>query len=187
MRNAPRPPRYRAAPGNRRPDRGCRRQGCRTRCRPAGDPSPSKRPSAPDARGMRERAALVEPVRHRQRLAVVGDRDVARSPAARAAAAIVSRSSRPSVSVVCMCRSPRRSARSIRRGSVRAAAALDLAAVLAQFRRNPREAERVVDLLLAFAGHAVVVRDAKQTVLVQLQPDAGSRDRAARCCAPSSR
>ena len=47
---------------------------------------------------------------------------------------------------------------------------VNLTAILAKFRRNPRDAERVVDLFLAVPGHAFVIRHAKQTVLVQLEP-----------------
>ena len=62
--------------------------------------------------GMRERARLVEAVGHRQRLAVIGDRDVFEPGVARGQRH-GSTSSLPSVAVVCMCRSPRRSCRSI--------------------------------------------------------------------------
>ena len=65
----------------------------------------------PHARGVLERAPLVEAVGHRQRLAVVGDGDVARSRAGARRRPSTSSVSRPSLAVVCMCRSPRRSAR----------------------------------------------------------------------------
>ena len=94
------------------------------------------------------------------------------SPASRAASAIVRTSSLPSVSVLCMWRSPRRSARSIRRGSARRAGGVDLAAHLAQLRRNPVEAERGVDVFLALAGDAHVVRGPEQAVFVQLEAEA---------------
>ena len=81
-------------------------------------------------------------------------------------------SSLPSVSVVCMCRSPRRSARSIRRGSVLRFGRLDLAAHLAQLGRNPVEPERRVDVLLALAGDRDIVGDAEQPVFVQLEAEA---------------
>ena len=125
-----------------------------------------------NARGVLERAALVEAVGHRQRLAVIGDGDVLAAPPSRAASAIVRTSSLPSVSVLCMWRSPRRSARSIRRGSVRARGGVDLAAHLAQLRRHPVEAERRVDVFLALAGDAHVVGDPEQAVLVQLEAEA---------------
>ena len=62
-----------------------------------------------DPRGVRERARFVEAVGHRERLAVVGDRDVLEPGGACAGLAMSATLSRPSVSVVCMCRSPRRS------------------------------------------------------------------------------
>ena len=61
-----------------------------------------------DPGGVLQRPALVEAVGHRQRLAVVGDRQVLESGRA-CRAAIVSRSSLPSVTLVWLCRSPRRS------------------------------------------------------------------------------
>jgi hypothetical protein len=69
------------------------------------------------------------------------------SPASRAAAAIVRRSS-------------------LQRLGLRG---LDLAPHLAQLRWNPVEAERGIDVLLALAGHLHVVRGPEQSILVQLE------------------
>ncbi len=46
---------------------------------------------------------------------------------------------------------------------------LNLAAVLAQLGRNPRQAELLVNLLFGFAGHALLVVHAQQSVFVQRQ------------------
>ncbi len=46
---------------------------------------------------------------------------------------------------------------------------LELAPLLAQFRRDPRQAEGLVDARLGVAGDAGVVLDAEQAVLVQLE------------------
>ena len=100
--------------------------------------------------------ALVEAVGHRQRLAVIGDRDVVVAARAAAARAIVS-------SVVaavgrgrCACgRSPRRS-RATRRGA--AARRARAASISPRFSRSsggtPGQAERLVDALLGLARHA---------------------------------
>ena len=55
----------------------------------------------------------------------------------------------PSDHVVCVCRSPRRSASSTSSGSVPFARSSELAAVLAQLRRDPVVPEEAVDVLLA--------------------------------------
>ena len=73
---------------------------------------------------------------------------------------------------VCMCRSPRRSARSMSRGSACGCGRLDLAAHLAQLGRHPVEAERLVDLFLVARRRPRVVGDAKQPVFVQLEAQA---------------
>ena len=113
-----------------------------------------------DARGVRQRAPLVEAVGHRQRLAVVGDRDVLEPRLA--APPPPSSARRPCRrSPCCACadrREDRRGARS--RGSAWRRGRVDLAAHLAQLRRNPVEAERGVDLLLGRAGDPGVVGDA---------------------------
>src|ERR1039457_4233588 len=46
----------------------------------------------------------------------------------------------------------------------------DFAGVLAQFGRDPRQAQRLVDAFLGLAGHAGIARHAEQAVLAQLQP-----------------
>ena len=104
--------------------------------------------------GVCERAPFVEAVRHRERLAVVGDGDVlaARRGAARAIASSVSR---PSVPVVCMCRSPRRSALD-QAGQAPVAAALDLAAVLRATPAGSRRGRAPRRRLLRLAGDALV-------------------------------
>ncbi len=54
---------------------------------------------------------------------------------------------------------------------MRASGGVDLAAHLAQLRRNPLEAERRVDVFLALAGDAHVVFDPEQAVFVQLEAE----------------
>ena len=149
-------------------------------------PTPSASTRA-DARGVRERAALVEAVGHRQRLAVIGDGDVLQPGLARRHRHRPRcRPCRRSRWCACAGRRADRRDRS-RRGSRTRGGGLDLAAHLAQLRRNPVEAERRVDVLLALAGDRGLVGDAEQPVLVQLEARGRSRGRAARCCAPSSR
>ena len=88
-------------------------------------------------------------------------------PRAMAASAISRMVLRPSVSVVCMCRSPRMSPRvmSVRQRVV--GGGFDFAAVLAQLGRNVVEVERVVDLLLGGGGDDRVVFEAEQSVLAE--------------------
>ena len=85
---------------------------------------------------MLERAVLVEPVGHCERLAVIGNGDVARAPRPGAARAIVQASARPSVAVVCMWRSPCRSLGKDESGKRALFGCLDLASVLAKLRGN---------------------------------------------------
>ena len=119
--------------------------GCRTRCRRAAR-MPSNRPSsARIARRVRERARFVEAVGHRERLAVIGDGDVLEARGRARPRPSSRRSSRPSVSVVCMCRSPRRSA-SVNSARQRCRSA---ASISPRFSRSSGgiqcEAERLVD------------------------------------------
>ena len=58
------------------------------------------------------------------------------------------------------------------RGSAAGFRGVDLAAHLAELRRNPLEAERRVDVLLALAGEPAVVVDREQSVLVQFEAEA---------------
>ena len=100
------------------------------------DAVPGRRPreSAPRARAR----ALVEAVGHRQRLAVIGDRDVLEPGVARRLRHRPRRRPcRRFRSCACAGRHADR-ASSIRRGSACASRRLDLAAVLAQLRRHPR-------------------------------------------------
>ena len=93
------------------------------------------------------------------------------SPASRAASAIASMLSRPSVAVVCACRSPRRSRRSISAGSAPSFGGLELTVGLAQLGRDPRQAERGIDALLRLTGDAPVVTHTEEAVLVQLESE----------------
>ena len=116
---------------------------------------------------------LVEAVRHRERLAVIGNRQVLQPGLARRErhrldvfAAVGLGGVRVNVA-----------ADVLERDEVRQRAPLgrvDLAAPLAQLGRNLRQTERVVDLRLGPPGHERPVVDAKETVLVQLEP---ARDR----------
>ena len=137
-------------------------------------------------RRMGECATLVEAVGHGQRLAVVGDGQIgqaglARRQRHRANRVLAVGRGRVAVEVAAQVvafhqqRQP-----PVARG-------LEFAALLAQFGRNPRQAERFVDAGFGVAGDACVVLDAEQAVLVQLQALPQRRDRATRCCAPCCR
>ena len=124
-----------------------------------------------DARGVRERAALVEAVGHGERLAVIGDRDVfeprlPRRHRHRPDVVLAVRLGGVHVEVAAEIGALDQAGQRARRGGV------DLAAHLAQLRRHPVEAERGVDVLFALAGDAAVVRDAEQAVFVQLEAEA---------------
>ena len=138
---------------------------------PASSVKPSSRcVDLADRARVRERARFVEPVRHRQRLAVIGDRQVVQAGGL-CGARHRSRCRRGRRSPSCGCAgrpAGRRAAPAA--GSAPALGGLDLAAVLAQFRRHEREPERRVDPLLVLAGDSRVVVHAVQAVLVQLQP-----------------
>jgi len=114
--------------------------------------------------------------------AVVADRQVGKAVLPRARA-IASMPAVPSLQLVCACRSPARSrARSAPAG--RPQRRLDLAAVLAQLRRDPRQAQRLVDLLLG--GAATVLRPANSPYSFSFSPRSMASVRSG-CCAPSSR
>ncbi len=100
-----------------------------------------------DLRPLRKQAVGVQPVGHRRPLRMVGDREVLQTALA-AASTISSIVARPSVQVVCMWRSPRRSRRSISSGKPLLGRPLEFAPGLAQLRRNPGKVHRRVDLLL---------------------------------------
>ena len=128
----------------------------------------------------------VEPVRDALTLRVVGDREVRRARAPCAASAMSRSVSCPSLALVCTCRSPLRSPSSTRSGSSPRARGLDLAAVLAQLRRDPRQADGGVDRLLRVAGDALVSPRNTPYSLI-LSPCSLRHAAHARCCAPSSR
>ena len=88
-----------------------------------------------------------------------------------AASAIAVRSSRPSVSVVCMCRSPRRSARVMSCRQRSAASGLDFPAVLAQLGLDPVHAQGSVDPFLRLSRHPAVIVDPEQAVLIELESE----------------
>ena len=139
---------------------------------PASSVSPRTRPfERADARRVRERAALVEAVGHRQRLAVVGDGDVADGPRACAAAAIVLERRRGRRSRSCACAGRRADRRASMQPGQRAAprpprSRRGSRAAPGRSRRGraprrcpPRSRRR----------RALVVVDAKQPVFVQLE------------------
>ena len=117
-------------------------------------------------------ARFVEAVGHRERLGVVGDRDVLVAALARGRRPSL-RASRGRRSRSCACGGRRgcgcSSTSSGRRPS---SGGFDLAAVLAQLGRNPRQAERLVDAGLGLAGDFDFVLDAEQAVFAELQPHA---------------
>ena len=104
-----------------------------------------KQPDAvPVASSARIRAACASarlssrPLAMASDLAVIGDRDVLEAGLAGPPRPSLAMSSFPSVSVVCMCRSPRRSARSIEPRQRSCRGRLDFAAILPQLGRDPR-------------------------------------------------
>ena len=104
-----------------------------------------------DAAGLLERAPLVEPVGHRQRLAVIGDRDVGEAGVAggarhRLGIGAAVGGGGVHVQIAAQIGEASRA----RQGA--ALGGLDLAAVLAQLRRDEGESERPVDVLLGAAG-----------------------------------
>ena len=111
-------------------------------------------------------AALVEAVGHRQRLAVIGDRQVFQSGRARRVGhglEIVLAVGGVGVAVqiaakVLTCDQG---------GQGLLRCGFDLAAVLPQFRRDPRQAERAVDAFLGGAGHHDPIGQPGQAVLVE--------------------
>ena len=123
----------------------------------------------------RHDARLIQAVRHRERLRMIGDRDVLVAERPRASAAISSSVARPSVSRRVHVEVAANVAdRSV--GQPSFGCGFDLAAVLAQLRRNPVQAERCVDFFLGLA------RD----TLVRLEPETG-RTRSASDPARSAR
>ena len=155
---------------------------------PASSVSPSNASvERANARGMLQRAVLVEPVGHRERLAVVGDRDVAVAKPVRGGghrlqivAAVGDR--RVHVKIAAQIGGSDRAA-----AARRASGSVDFAAVLAKLGRHPRHPERLVNAFFGVTRDAAVVVDAEQAVLVQLEARAESRGRGARRCGPSSR
>ena len=91
------------------------------------------------------------------------------SPASRAARAMVLGSARPSVAVVCMCMSPRRSCERDQPRQRAGLGRLDLAAILAQLRWNERQSQRLVDAFLGLPGHQRTIVDPVEPVLVELE------------------
>ena len=81
---------------------------------------------------------------------------------------------RPSEAVVCMCRSPWRSDCSSSAGTS-PGPSFELAAVLAQLGRDPRQPEALVDLLLGRAAQRLAGRVVEDPVLGDVQPAAHGR------------
>ena len=129
---------------------------------------------------------LVEAVRHRERLAVIGNGQVLQPRVARrhrhrldVFAAVGFGRVRVNVA-----------ANVFERDEVRQRAlfgGFDLAAPFAQLGRDLRQTEGVVNLRFRPSGHERPVVHAKKTVLVQLESARDGSDRAARCCAISIR
>ena len=117
---------------------------------------------------MLQRPALVEAVGHRQRLAVVGDRQVLESGRARRAGhgleiVLAVGDVGVAVQVAAKILARDEGGQRLLRGG------FDLAAVLPQFRRDPRQAERGVDAFLGGAGHHHAIGQPGQAVLVEAQ------------------
>ena len=121
-----------------------------------------------DVGRMLQRARLVEAVGHGQRAAVIGDGDVLEAGVARrprhrpgVGAAVGGRRVHVQVAAhVLEGDEPRQRA---------GFGGLDLAAILAQFRRDERQPERLVDALLGLAGDERAVVHAIEPVFVQLE------------------
>ena len=92
---------------------------------------------------------------HGQQRRMIGHRVVA-VPRRLAAADHLLSDASPSVRFVCVCRSPRTSASSTRSGQRPGECRFDLATVLAQGRRDPRQVQARVDLLLGLATRSAV-------------------------------
>ena len=125
---------------------------------------------AANARGLFERAAFVEPVGHGQRLAMVGHRQVLEAGSTRRPRhrlevflAVGGIGMAVQVAAQVLARDERWQRTPL--------GGFDLAAVLAQFRRDPRQAERGVDVLFAGPGHYHAIGQAGQAVLVQTQAE----------------
>ena len=84
----------------------------------------------------------IEAVRHGEAARVLGDGEVFAAPAPCAASAISRRLLWPSVALVCACRSPLQVGKFHQLRQASGARRLDLAAVLAQFRRDVGQADR---------------------------------------------
>ena len=132
-----------------------------------------------------ERAALVEPVGHRERLAVIGDGDVreAGGPGGErhgfgVGAAVGG--GRVHVQIAAQVGERQQAWQCAALGG------LDLAAVLAQLGRNVREAERPVDLFLRCARDELSVVVPVEAVFVELEAPLDGAIAQARCCAASN-
>ena len=151
---------------------------------PASSVKPAKRPfSARTRAACAQRARLVEAVGHRQRLAVVGDGDVLEPRAAAAAGHLLERVAAVGLGRVHVQVAAEVAARQQPRQRA-APRPLDLAAVLAQLRRHPRQAERLVDRLLGLAGdpRSSVARRTARTRSA-CQPRSIARSRSTMLCA----
>ncbi len=138
---------------------------------PASSRTPCAAVGGADAGGVLEGAPLVQPVGHRQRLAVIGDGDVLEAAGPRR------RGHRPRCrpcrrSRSCACEGRRAGRRDRPGGEAPGHRSVDLAPILAQLGRDPLEAERFVDAFLCLAGDFLVAFDAEQAVLVQLEAQA---------------
>lgn len=139
-----------------------------------------------DARRVLERPPFVEPVRHGERLAVIGDRHVVEARGAGAGghladAVLAVAFGRVQVQVAMQATALDESRQAVfeRR--------LDFSARFAELGRHPVEAERAIDVLFPLAGDADLVGLYGRARIRSSEARAPSRDRAERCCAPSIR
>ena len=136
----------------------------------------------PHAGRVLERAALVEAVGHRQRLAVVGDGDVLMAEAVRRGGhrlEVVPAVGGGRVHVQVAAQIADGDERGQRAGDRR----LDFAAMLAQLGLDPRHAERLVDAFLGLAGDLLVVVERKRPYSFSLKPRWMARSRTTMLCA----
>ena len=127
-----------------------------------------------DALDLAAQLARVDVVAEAVRGGVVGDGDVLEPEVAGGERHLLG-VLRPSEASVWQCRSPRRSPELDQRGQRRRPLELQLAAVLAQLGRDPRQAEQRVDLLLGRAAMGLARRVVEDAVLGDVQAAADDR------------
>ncbi len=120
---------------------------------------------------MRQRAPFVEAVGHRERLAVIGDRDVLESGVARggrhrADVILAVGFRRVHVQIAAQIGALDQARQHMKGGGI------DFALHLTHFGRHPVESQRRVHIRFALAGQLHIVRDAEHAVLVQFQTEA---------------